>query len=599
MDAQILDWLKHNRLFSALDVAAREKLLPKLTEVLLKQGEILFLQGAISDSVYLLIDGRLGAEITTATGETKTVGHVDPGETVGELGALSKEPRSMTVRAFKDSILLRLSAKEFVDLCHQFPSIMYETVHPIISRSKNIIQLLSAEKVKKHVAIVPANKDISLQLLADKLATLTEDFNSILLISGYHADFSDPHDDVDKLKMKIRERAQHKKITRILYILKSYDTPLAKLALRKADTVYITADTRQSAKIDQHVLDKIQRRRLQLRTEPHLILIHPDDTLTPRNTHIWLSQTQFSLHHHVRLGVNKDMQRLTRFLRGKAVGLVLGGGGTRGWAHLGAIKALREIKTPIDIIGGTSVGALAAGCYAMNQSYDEAYEKFYRIVKESEHSVSWHSFTWPVISLFNADAFTKVQMEVFADTFIEDMWLPYFCISSNLATNDQNIHQQGLLWEKTRASSSIPGLIPPMLLNGELHLDGGLLNNLPVDVMRQFIGTKGKIVAVELNSYAPDTHKYNFPPILTLKDTFLAKVGKNHHHYRFPRFVDTFMRGVFLGSLLKARQNALTANIFVSLDLKKFKLLQSNIKQANRLIEIGYQETLAKCLHNK
>jgi NTE family protein len=593
----IAEILKTSRIFSLLDDTARSELLSHFTQVELTQSEILFYQGDPSDCIFLLIRGKLAAEITTSSGETKIVGHVDPGETVGEIGALSDEPRSLTVLALKDSTLLKLSAKDFVEICHRFPAVMFETVHPIIARSKNIIQALTSEKSNKNIIIVPANNDVSVEMLSEKLSKLAENFHSLLVISEFNPELNH-NSDIAILKEKLSQLIRVRKAShRILYILKSHDSNLAKIAFKRADMIYIVGDSQTVPNIDRHIIDKIHSHRLHLRSDPQLILLHPPGITQPKNTAGWLAQTQLGLQHHVRENVTKDYQRLLRFIRGKAVGLVLSGGGTRGWAHLGAIKALREAKIPIDMIGGSSVGALVGACYAMNESFDDAYERFYKIVDASNHSVSWRSLTWPAISLFNAKNFTESQTEVFGDQLIEDMSLPFFCISCNLANNNETVHTTGLLWKKTRASTSIPGIIPPMLLDGELHLDGGLINNLPVDIMREFVGTKGKIIAIDLNTYAPDRHKYEFSPILTFKDVFFAKLGIGENHYKFPRFVDTFLRGLFIGALAKARQNSLAANIFINLNLSKFRLLHSNVIQADRLIEIGYQETLLKCLY--
>jgi len=278
---------------------------------------------------------------------------------------------------------------------------------------------------------------------------------------------------------------------------------------------------------------------------------------------------------------------------------VLGGGGTRGWAHLGAIKALHEEKIPIDIIGGTSVGAIVGACYALNESYDDTYKRFHTIIETSRHSVSWRSLTWPVISLFDAKNFTAAQQTAFQKLLIEDTWLPYFCVSSSLANYAECVHRSGLIWEKIRASSSMPGLIPPMVIDGELHLDGGLLNNLPVDIMRQLIGKSGKIVAVELNSSVGDKKRYQFPPVFTFKKAFLARSKKKGENYRLPRFLDTFMRGLLIGSSAKTRQNSLVANVLVNLNLNKFRLLHSSPKQADKMIEIGYLEMKAQLQKNK
>ncbi len=363
-------------------------------------------------------------------------------------------------------------------------------------------------------------------------------YSSLIIISDFDPEFNDHPAGFTAIKDKIQTiEITKRRSQKIIYILKSLDTPLAKICLKKIELLYIVADAKSPQQIDATILDTINSNESHFPTNPVLILLHPANTAMPSNTIYWLQQTQFSMHHHIKINSTKHYYRLLRFIRGKAVGLVLGGGGTRGWAHIGALKALREHKVPIDMIGGSSVGAIIAGCFAMKESVKDANKRFHTIIESSRGSISWKSVTWPYVSLFNAKAFTESLQHVFDDIKIEDLWLPYFCISSNMATSEEEIHRNGLLWEKTRCSSSVPGIIPPMVINGELHLDGALVNNLPVDVMRQFLGKKGRITAVELNTTLADFHRYHFPPILTLKNIILTKLGITHEKFKFPRFI--------------------------------------------------------------
>lgn len=591
MNDELIHTLKTNKIFSSLDDSSIHKIALKFIKIELGSNETIFYQGNPSDSIYLLASGKVAAALATSTGETKTIGYIDSGEIVGEAGVLTGEPRSMTVKTIQECVLYRLLSKDFIELCHQHPKIMFAIIPPLITRTNDIFHFVSTEKLNKHIVITPANKDISLEKFAEKLQHFIANYSSITLFSDYNSEFS--HCTLETLKDIIWDIEKTKKKShKIVYLLKSFDTPLAKIAFKKANTIYVTAYSNSIPKIDAHLAEKIRNHGSHFKLDPNLILIHNESTVMPRNTCNWLSLQQFAMYHHIRIHVTKDYLRLIRFIRGKTTGLVLSGGGTRGWAHLGVIKALREEKIPIDMIGGTSVGALVAGCYAIHESFEDAYERFYKITKASTYTVSWRSLTWPIISLFNAEKFTESLIETFGNIQIEDLWLPYFCITCNLATNMEETHCRGYLWEKSRASSSIPGLIPPVLINNELHLDGGLLNNLPVDIMRAFLGSKSKIIASELNSFMRDTHKYQFPPVLTFKQSLLAKLGFTQQVYKFPRFVDTFLRALFIGSLAKSRQNGLSANLLIGLDLNKFRLLHANRKQAERLIQIGFDSTI-------
>ncbi len=589
----LLETFKKNRIFSCLSDTDCERLLAKFSPLELPKGKILFYQGDPSDLVYLLVTGKLSAEVLLSSGELQTFGNIYEGETVGEMGALTNEPRSLTVRALRDSTLLSLPAADFIEICHQYPGVMFETLRPIVTRTNSIIQQLSEDKNNKNIVVIPANKDIILDEFSEKLIATAEHLKSTMVVSDYMPDFWNRNIDHAAVKEIIEKIAVSKKTSRrIISIVSSFDTPLARASFTHADMIYIVADANSEPDVDHAVMDKIHKRRSHLHSKPVLILMHPPGAKSPKNTDVWLAKASFAFHHHVRIDMHKDFQRLLRFMRGKAVGLVLSGGGTRGWAHLGVIKALNEAKVPIDIIGGTSAGAIAGACYALDQSYDNAYKRFYKIVTSSANSISWRSLTWPIISLFNARYFTAAQQDVFGDIKMEDLWLPYFCTSCNLTNNSEDVHRSGLLWEKLRATGSLPGIIPPMVIDGDIHYDGGLLNNLPVDVMRKLIGLRAKVIAVELNSFAPFEQKYDFPPVLGFIDAILVRFGWGSKKYKFPGFVDTFLRGLFIGAEAKAKQNALAANIYVSLDLSKYSLLHANPEQAKGLVDTGYEATM-------
>jgi len=589
MHSELLDFLKTNKIFSGLNEDTIQQLQDKLTKIDLHFDDILFQQSDTPDAVYFLIQGKLEVSIITPNNQVKIVGHIDAGEVVGELAALANEPYPYTAKALRHCAVYKLQKKDFLELCYQYPTSMFETIYPLLAQSNNIIQLLSTEDSHNSIVITPANKNVSMHEFAEKLTSILLKNENILLFSDYiHANDSD-------LVNKINHAEQYKKPSQqIIYLLKSSHTPLANIALTKADKFYLVANALSEPLIDPVIKEYLRRNKYGSTLLPNLIMIHPATTQMPRDTTVWLQQIPFNMHHHVRVDLPRHYERLIRFLQDNANGLVLGGGGTRGWGHIGAIKALCDQEHPIDFIGGTSVGAIIGGCYAMRESYEDTYTKFNKIVSTSKHSISWRSITLPIVSVFDAKSFTNANLEVFENSLIEDLWLPFFCVSSNLTNYTEEIHKYGLLWERVRASSSIPGLIPPMVIQGDIHFDGGLLNNLPVDIMWQLIGRKGKIIGIELNASMHDHHKYHFPPILGFKQAITTKMGVHKQLYKFPRFVDLFLGGLLVGSSAKAKQNGQSATILVNLSLKKFSLLKFSQKQAQKMIEIGFLETMSQ-----
>jgi NTE family protein len=589
MEDDLLTLLRSSKIFSSLNKRTINRLLPRFEKTELDKDEILYQQGDPSDSIDIVLTGNLTILFTTATGESKVVGMMGPGETIGELGALSGEPRATTVKATQHTILFKLPSDDFVELCHRYPAILFSLISPIVSRSQQIIQTLASEKFKRHIVIIPANRDVVLKDFAPKLEEHVTDLNSLILLSDQTENLL-TSDHIQTIIEKHKTKNIKKIKQKFIYLLSSRDTDLSHYSLPKAEMIYVIANGNSPVVLDDHVKEKLEIFK-STQLKPELILLHDENTKLPQNTIKWLKLANFGLHHHIRIDRSSDFNRLIRFIRNKPVGVVLGGGGTRGWGHAGAIKAITEAGIPIDIAGGASVGAIVAASYALTLSDEETLEQFREVIEGSRYSVSWRNLTWPAISLFNAKGLTHILQTLFGDIQIEDLWLPYFCVSTNMADNTETIHREGSLWEQVRASISIPGVIPPMVLNGKLHFDGGLLNNLPVDIMRNLIGMRGNIVAVELTISNVDSRCYNFPPVLPFWHTLLSKL-KIVSDYKFPPFIDTFLKSLLVGSFAKAQQNSLAANLLVSLDLSSFPMLHSNRKLENRIVDIGYESTM-------
>jgi NTE family protein len=204
----------------------------------------------------------------------------------------------------------------------------------------------------------------------------------------------------------------------------------------------------------------------------------------------WLDLQPFRRHHHVR-GAH-DIARVARLLTGNALGIVLSGGGARGFAQLGAMRALEVARLPIDSIGATSIGAIVGAGWAAGWSYEELVGRFRRSFTQSN---PLGDYTLPLVSLVAGRRVGRLLRAEFGELQIEDLQLPYFCVSANLTSGQASVHRRGSLWLWLRASVAIPGVLPPVFTQHQIHVDGATINNLPVDVMRETLD--GTIVAVD------------------------------------------------------------------------------------------------------
>ncbi|KAF9762544.1 Lysophospholipase NTE1, partial [Nosema granulosis] len=210
---------------------------------------------------------------------------------------------------------------------------------------------------------------------------------------------------------------------------------------------------------------------------------------------------------------SKDFQRLGRFLLNKRVGLVLSGGGARGVAHIGVIQALEEEGIPIDIVGGTSMGAFIGALYSRDCDNGYVFRQTKRFCQKAKSLLPYLlDLTYPICSIFTGRAINKSLKSIFGDSSIQDLWIEYFCVSTNLFTYDEEVHRTGLLWQYVRASMGLCGYLPPVSDPRGMLVDGGYMNNVPADVMLN-MGVS-LVVAVDIgtvlsNDYDPYDDSFN------------------------------------------------------------------------------------------
>ena len=225
-----------------------------------------------------------------------------------------------------------------------------------------------------------------------------------------------------------------------------------------------------------------------------LVLLHPSSTTMPRGTRWWYA-CRPNLHrfHHVAVGCAEHTDRLARYIAGKTVGVVLSGGGARGLSHLGVLTSFAEQGVPVDFIGGTSQGSFMSALYASQPFHHPAalaqFALRTHMLAESMGSIRslLSDATFPMLSYFAGQKFGLHIARILGEhTRIEDLWIPFFLVTTNLSQADMCVHETGRLWKAVRASMTVLDYLPPMQMSRswpDLLIDGGYTNNLPVDVM--------------------------------------------------------------------------------------------------------------------
>jgi predicted acylesterase/phospholipase RssA len=273
-------------------------------------------------------------------------------------------------------------------------------------------------------------------------------------------------------------------------------TDWTRACIRQADVLLLVADATSPPELRQVERIAAETREVALsRTE--LVLVHPAWTEDPRGTARWLSRRPVDRHHHVRSDRAPDADRVARLLLSHGIGVVYSGGGARGIAEVGVLRALRESNVPVDAVGGTSIGSILAGATARGIEPDGVADLLTEALVNGKSPVD---ITFPAVSIAAGARVTQRIQEAAAGLDMEDTWLNAFCVSTNLTRGEVEVHRRGAGWFAVRSSFSIPGVFPPMRnAEGDVLVDGGVLDNMPVGVMRS-LHDGISVIAVDVGS---------------------------------------------------------------------------------------------------
>lgn len=592
--------------FGDVDAAALERLQAAMTWTELSSGQVLMRQGDDGDALYLLVSGRLRATIGDASspGGQRAVGEISRGQIVGELALITGDPRNATVTAVRDSLLARLDRVAFNDLLASHAAMSMALTRQLALTRQMVRRLQSPSGAGLYprpgtVALVPVTRGVPVRALADALASALAVFGRVEVVDAarVHGDVEAADATLGPASMMAEERRIALLLDRIesraeFVLLVADDEPSAWTArcCRGADELLLLADATEPPAV--HPTERLCLTNRESVTDAAevLVLLHPDGTAVARGTRLWLDRRPVAGHLHLRQGHAGDLSRLARFLNRSATGLVLAGGGARGLAHLGVVRALIEQGIEIDFVGGTSIGAVMATYVGSDRPWDEVTLNARRAF---DAKPTGDYSPWPWLSVFRGRRLRRVLGDgvralMGHDADAEDLWKGFFCVSTNYSQAREQVLQRGRLSRLLLASTSIPGALPPVLIDGELHCDGGSFNNFPVDVMRRQRGV-GHVIGVDLDVRQPlRVDLDEVPGGWALFMDWLRPLRKRR--YRLPSLPAYLMTVMVLNSMARGRQARALADLYFHPPLERVGLLQW--KRFDRIVQIGYEHAL-------
>ncbi|MEW4468390.1 cyclic nucleotide-binding and patatin-like phospholipase domain-containing protein [Parasphingorhabdus sp. JC815] len=470
--------LARHALFTGVSDAALDALATASKRKPVRGGELLVAQGDDAGALYFVESGRFRVVVN----KLHIVAFIEAGEAVGELAFFAGGKRTADVIATRDSAVLEVSRSAFDAIAQEHPELT-QAMLKLVSQRLVVATARTASvssSTPRVIAILPAGNS---PLPEELLPRLTAAFEAVVkpetpvIAVDRH---SCPATDGDGYQAWL---AQQEAKGAYVLIDGSGADKWGRQVCRNADGLVMvgrpdTCDAEPNA-MERAAMDWVPA------PQRTLLLVREKATDPIANSGAWIDPRDPKLHHHVALdsakGRDCDFAKVARFLTGRAIGLVLAGGGALGCAHLGVVQALRDARIPIDFIGGASAGAAMGAAIASGLSVDETLDQMEAMFIKAK---AMRRLTLPLYSLLDPTVFDAELRQRYGSADIADQPIGFFGVSTNLSTNGLHIHRRGPLWESVRASGSLPTILPPFIDRaGNILVDGGVLDNVPVKIM--------------------------------------------------------------------------------------------------------------------
>lgn len=579
MQAQaIYKLIRGIKIFDSVSDEMLRLLCESMSMVSIKGGDYLMKQGDQADGLYILFHGRMTVSVKTPQEENHKIGEIGVGDIVGEMALLTDLPRSATVRAVRDCQLVKIDRHLFESIIKNHTQAAMGVVSACVKR------LLPSFAEKKHgvksICVVPCDRTVNIQ---DFTQQLSDGFQKYIKIKTLNS--TDP-----ELNQKIKEDSsalyawlselenQH---DLLVYIADHQLSDFTKLALSQSDKLIRVTTPR--AELNHDLVQYIDKSPYLL-AEKYLVIVHEPSTKIPEGTADILAELRCDQHFHVALP--EDYQRVARFMLGRSLSLVFSGGGLRGIAHQGLVAAFYEKNLPVDLSAGTSFGSLPAVFCGLRMSSEQMIEVWASIVDKIKKVVD---LTLPIAALSKGEVLYEVLTQVMPPSIhMEDLWIPCFSVSTNISSFTTTMHRTGPAWEAVRASLSIPGIFPPVILGDEVFVDGASMNNLPVDLMGT-INNQGTIVASIASGKPGHIHYTGYDHSIS-GWSLLSELIKHKEPAKLPSIIETMLTASLAASTLHQEKMAIAADYCFDLGVDQYKLM--DIEHWREMREQGYQTAL-------
>jgi NTE family protein len=603
------DALRH--LFGGMDDDSIGMLQSMVEFVEVAGGEVVVRQGGTDHDIYFVITGRLRAyggdgpqrrreRPTTSQGPgARALSEIVRGETIGEASFITGAPRNATVVALRDSVLARISRPNLERLIAAYPKVALNMAKLVLARQRSALASRPKRRRPTNLCLVPFTQGIDVRTLGERLRERYAASGPTILLTAAALE-----DRLGKPGIANAGKAEGEAYRALTYALDELEARHASVllvpdadlrsewsrrCLRIADRVLLVADggaTPDAAQAD--ITLAVGDDESVNAAEQVLVLLHGRDTRVPARTGEWIDRRpagRIGSHVHVRQHVDADIGRLARLQGSGPIGLALGGGGARCFAHLGVYKALQDHHIQVDVVAGTGMGAVMGALIALDAPADElvAYAR-----EAFAGNPTGDVSLMPVTSLIRGHKLRAILEEAVEHLGapgigIEDTWKTFYCVAANYSKAYEMVLRRGPLARSIRASCATPGLLPPVPVDGDLLVDGGAFNDYPTDVLSR--AGVSRIIGVNIAR----TQSENAPFEELPGDWALAwdRVTGRRRKFRVPSLMSMMTTATMLASAAREQSAEALADLEFRVHLPSVGILDWS--SFDHAVNVGYR----------
>jgi NTE family protein len=562
--------------FAGVDDEALQMLADLAQVIDLPSGQVLHQQGSPATGFYAVMRGRIQLGVND-----RVTGFAERLSTIGGTAVLSGEAHSATARAVRDSTLLRFDADVMEAFFEKQPAGYRALVRALVSSMRHArARGTGPVPTRGTFAVVPSSVHVPVKVLAETMITRLSGWPNARLVAAAHVDAalgpgtarSPLSDGEASARIAAWLDDMEERHPYLVFAADSGRDPWAARCVHNADRILVLAEA-MATPMAVPVLEDLRRKGMIAPVE--LVLLRPEGDQSP-HTLDWRKVTGARAHYFVHPWDRIELDSLARQVTGRGTALVLGGGGARGFAHIGLVRAMEDLGLTIDVCGGTSMGAFISALVACGYHSTDMTE----ICRETfVRSNYLNDYTMPRASLIKGRKFAARLQDIFGSRTIEELRRTYFCVATNLTTGEPVVADRGPLATWTAISMAVPGVAPPIAHEGDLLCDGGVVDNLPIIPMRRL--ERGRIIACNVS-----TDGALRAPGAGIGEPDLEAVLNWKGATAIPKLPEILVRTATLSSAVAMEAAAEGADAYVRMPVQDFGMF--DWKRLDELVDLGY-----------